>query len=44
MRQGSYEDDLTQARKKETKKSKASLQAEREALKAEMRKGIRKYE
>jgi hypothetical protein len=41
MRQGSGEEDLTQARKKKTDKGKSSLQAEREALKAEMRRGIK---
>lgn len=41
MRQGSGEEDLTQARKKKTEKGKSSLQAEREALKAEMRRGIK---
>ena len=44
MCQGSMDDDLTVARKKKAAadKGKAALQAEREALKAEMRKGIRK--
>jgi serine/threonine protein kinase len=44
---GSLDDDLTQARKKKQQQKdggKSSLQAEREALKAEMKRGLRRYD